>query len=227
MKLLLVEDDTMLANSLYSLFKRSYLVHLADRASSALERIANHRYDVIVLDLQLPDQSGQEVCSKIRTTDILTPIVILSGTVDQQTKTALLDAGANDYISKPFHAKELLARLRVQTRQRTGKTTANLLTVGDISIDTNKQIAWCNGLPLTLRRKEFTLLECLALNAPSTVHQEILSQYVWDDQDTQPSSIHVHISNLRKKLRAIGSDSINTVHGIGYALTNEPRKRPA
>lgn len=227
MKLLLVEDDTMLANSLYSLFKRSYLVHLADRASSALERIANHRYDVIVLDLQLPDQSGQEVCSKIRTTDILTPIVILSGTVDQQTKTALLDAGANDYISKPFHTKELLARLRVQTRQRTGKTTANLLTVGDISIDTNKQIAWCNGLPLTLRRKEFTLLECLALNAPSTVHQEILSQYVWDDQDTQSSSIHVHISNLRKKLRAIGSDSINTVHGIGYALTNEPRKRPA
>lgn len=227
MKLLLVEDDTMLANSLYSLFKRSYLVHLADRASSALERIANHRYDVIVLDLQLPDQSGQEVCSKIRTTDILTPIVILSGTVDQQTKTALLDAGANDYISKPFHAKELLARLRVQTRQRTGKTTANLLTVGDISIDTNKQIAWCNGLPLTLRRKEFTLLECLALNSPGTVHQEILSQYVWDDQDTQPSSIHVHISNLRKKLRAIGSDSINTVHGIGYALTNEPRKRPA
>lgn len=218
MKLLLILDSQALARSLYSLLHKFYQIQFTDRASIALRKIAAEVFDVIVLDLNIPDKPGLEVCEEIRGRGILTPILILGESSDIPTKTLLLDSGANDYIVKPFDNEELLSRLRVQVRQVLNSTTKNKIVVGDIVLDSKTRSAWKGGLPLCLRGKEYEILECLALNYPNTVHQQILSDYVWNGYDVASNNIHVHISQLRQKLGTNKGNPIQTIHGIGYAL---------
>lgn len=218
MKLLLVDDDPKITSSLYILLNRSFLVHAANSVSAALEKLAKNSYDIILLDLSLPDGQGRSLCMDIRRRGIKAPIVIISGTSDSATKINLLESGANDYLCKPFNSNELLARVRVQVRQQLDRTTLRNVRVGDLKLDTKKQQVWCRGQLLHLRRNEYFVLECLMLNAPDTVHRDILSNYVWDGLEITANNVHVHINNLRKKLTSYNSEAIQTIHGIGYTI---------
>lgn len=227
MKLLLVDDDPKITSSLYILLNRSFLVHTANKIGTAMERLATNSYDIILLDLSLPDGQGRTLCMDIRRRGIKAPIVIISGTSDSATKINLLESGANDYLTKPFNTGELLARVRIQVRQRLDRTTQRTVRVGDLKLDSRNQQVLCNGQVLLLRRREYLVLECLMLNAPYTVHHDVLSQYVWDELETTANNVHVHITNLRKKLRSYSSEAIQTNHGIGYALGGQViNKRP-
>lgn len=221
MKLLLVEDEPGILLKLYRTLSGSYQIDSALNGQAALRKIASSEYAIIILDLHLPGTSDLEVCERIRSNGITTPILILSNVADITSKVTLLDSGANDYLTKPFHRQELEARLRVLTRSlRQYKNSHSRIVVGDLVLDTNRYLATRAGVPLPLRRKEFILLECLMQNAGTVVTREILAAHVWSDEpDALNNTIHVHINHLRDKVdRPFKSPLIRTIHGLGYKI---------
>ncbi len=184
-----------------------------------LELLGSEKYDLVILDLNLPKQDGMSVLRKFRQSDRETRVLILSARNEVADKVAGLDAGANDYLSKPFHLAELEARIRSLTlRQFTQRDV--VLTCGALSFDTKARTASAQGEPLTLTRKETGILEYLMLNQGRPISQEELIDHVWDNSvDNFSNSIRVHISALRKKLRtALGYDPIRNRIGEGYLI---------
>lgn len=221
MKLLIIEDDSSIVLGLYHALSGTYEVESAQTGQAGLRKIAKGAYDAILLDLQLPDLSGLEVCERIRSSGVTTPILVITGVSNTHSKVTLLDSGANDYLTKPFKREELEARLRVLTRQHHSKNRAHTrLVVGDLELDTAKHQVFRGGVPIELRRKEFTLLECLMQNAGKVVTREILAAHAWDDDfDAINNTVHVHINHLRKKIdHPFSSPLIRTVHGFGYKI---------
>ncbi len=220
MKLLVIDDDTRFTSSLYYLFYKTYTVHIAPYAQLALAKLKANTYDLILLDLNLPDDSGQSLYDSVRATNTNTPIVVVSGAGDLATKVAMLDSGASDYITKPVYAEELRARVAIHTRKpSSGNATSKLMT-DDLVLDTKSHLASRNGRPIFLRRREYTLLECLMHNMGSTVSKELLTDYVWEGSSvTSANNIHVQINHLRRKLDTSGcAPLIQTVHGVGYRI---------
>ena len=196
------------------------------RREKALELLGVERYDLVLLDLNLPGKDGMTVLRTLRQTDRETRVLILSARGEVEDKVEGLDAGANDYLAKPFHLAELEARIRSLTlRQFTQQ--AVLLTCGELTFDTRSRTAAVNGQPLTLTRKETGILEYLMVHQGRPVSQEELMEHVWDNSvDSFSNSIRVHISALRKKLRAaLGFDPIRNRIGEGYLM--EERKHEA
>ena len=188
----------------------------------ALELLGVERYDLVLLDLNLPGKDGMTVLRTLRQTDRETRVLILSARGEVEDKVEGLDAGANDYLAKPFHLAELEARIRSLTlRQFTQQ--AVLLTCGELTFDTRSRTAAVNGQPLTLTRKETGILEYLMVHQGRPVSQEELMEHVWDNSvDSFSNSIRVHISALRKKLRAaLGFDPIRNRIGEGYLMGGE------
>ena len=186
------------------------------------ELIAVEQYDLILLDLNLPGKDGMTVLRTLRQTDRETKVLILSARGEVEDKVEGLDAGANDYLAKPFHLAELEARIRSLTlRQFTQRDV--LLTCGGLCFDTRSRTAAANGQPLTLTRKETGILEYLLVHQGRPVSQEELMDHVWDNSvDSFSNSIRVHISALRKKLRAaLGYDPIRNRIGEGYLMGGE------
>jgi DNA-binding response OmpR family regulator len=221
MKLLLIEDESGIVLGLYRALNSNYTIDNATTGRAGLQKIAHTNYDVIILDLNLPDMPGLEICERVRSNGITVPILVLSGLSDTQTKVTLLDSGANDYLTKPFRREELEARLRVLTRQAKPKpATPSRLVVGDLILDTAKHQATRGGVPISLRRKEFNLLECLMQNAGKVVTQAILAAHAWDEEhEALNNTIHVHINHLRAKVdRPFKTPLIKTVHGLGYKI---------
>ena len=177
------------------------------------------RYDLVLLDLNLPKKDGMTVLRTLRQTDRETRVLILSARSEVEDKVQGLDAGANDYLAKPFHLAELEARIRSLTlRQFTQQGV--LLTCGGLRFDTRSRTAAVNGQTLTLTRKETGILEYLMVHQGRPVSQEELMEHVWDNSvDSFSNSIRVHISALRKKLRAaLGYDPIRNRIGEGYLM---------
>ena len=177
------------------------------------------RYDLVLLDLNLPGKDGMTVLRTLRQTDRETKVLILSARSEVEDKVEGLDAGANDYLAKPFHLAELEARIRSLTlRQFTQQDV--LLTCGGLAFDTRSRTACVNGQTLTLTRKETGILEYLMVHQGRPVSQEELIDHVWDNSvDSFSNSIRVHISALRKKLRAaLGYDPIRNRIGEGYLM---------
>ena len=220
MHILVVEDERALCDTIIrSLRRQAYSVDFCYNGNKALELIDVERYDLILLDLNLPGTDGMTVLRTLRKTDHETRVLILSARSEVADKVEGLDAGANDYLAKPFHLAELEARIRSLTRRQFTQNDV-VLSCGDLAFDTKARTASVAGQALTLTRKEIGILEYLLLNKGRPVSQEELIDHVWDNSvDNFSNSIRVHISSLRKKLRAaLGYDPIRNRIGEGYVM---------
>ena len=229
MKLLLIEDSQEIRSALQRALFTDYSVDLSPTGIDGIQKALNEDYDAILLDLNLPDMSGLEVCKTLRQKNIKSPILVLTGESKVLSKINLLDAGADDYLTKPFSLGELKVRLRVLIR-RSGRNAikANKLVVGELEMDIAEHQVKRVGIIINLRRKEFTLLECLMQNAGEVVSRETLTRYAWSSND-EPwrNTIDVHIKYLRDKVdRPFDYPVIKTIHGFGYKIDIKPTSAP-
>ena len=219
MHILVIEDERSLCETIVrSLRRLAYSVDFCHDGNKAIELLCAERYDLVLLDLNLPGADGMTVLRTLRQTD-RDKVLILSARSEVADKVEGLDAGANDYLSKPFHLDELEARIRSLTRRQFTQNDL-ILTCGRVAFDTKSRTATTDGQALTLTRKEIGILEYLLLNQGRPVSQEELIDHVWDNSvDNFSNSIRVHISALRKKLRtALGYDPIRNRIGEGYVM---------
>ena len=225
MRLLIIEDEQALADMVAQHLRTAgYEIDVCYDGDSGLEAATTESYDLIILDLNLPKMDGMELLKELRTQDGETGVLILSARSGISDKVEGLDAGANDYLAKPFHLAELEARVRSLTRRQFIQRDV-CLRCGRLTFDTKSRLAMADGQPIPLTRKESGVLEYLLLHQGRPVSQEELIEHVWDSSvDAFSNSIRVHISALRKKLRtALGYDPIRNRIGEGYELEeNEP-----
>ena len=220
MRILVVEDEKILCKTIAKgLRLDGYEVDVCYNGIDAWEQILAEQYDLVILDLNLPGMDGMDVLENVRKEDGETNIIILSARGQLQDRIDGLDAGANDYLCKPFHFEELEARVRSLTRRKVIQHHITL-ECGALTLDTKARIAYANNIELPLTRKELGLLEYMMLHQGYPVSQEELIQHVWDrNVDSCSNSIRVHISALRKKLRtALGYDPIINKVGQGYII---------
>lgn len=223
MRLLIIEDEHELCDTIVkSLRGQAYSVDFCYDGEEALALLEVERYDLILLDLNLPGKDGMEILRTLRKTDNETKVLILSARSEITDKVDGLDAGANDYLSKPFHLAELEARIRSLIRRQFVQKEV-CLHCGALSFDTKARLATVQGEPISLTRKEIGILEYLLLHQGRPISQEELIEHVWDGSvDYFSNSIRVHISSLRKKLRAaLGYDPIRNRIGEGYLIGGE------
>ena len=216
MHLLVVEDERTLCETIVKSLKRlAYSVDFCFDGERALELLGTEKYDLVVLDLNLPKVDGLSVLKQLRQTDRDTRVLILSARSEVADKVKGLDLGANDYLSKPFHLAELEARIRSLTLRQFIQQDV-LLACGALTFDTRSRIAKAEDKELSLTRKETGILEYLLANQGRPVSQEELIEHVFSN------SIRVHISALRKKLReSLGFDPIRNKIGEGYLIEKE------
>ena len=220
MRLLVVEDEQSLREGIAKKLRLSgYEVDACEDGEEALDILASEQYDLILLDLNLPKVDGMTVLRTLRQSDLETRVLILSARSEIADKVDGLDAGANDYLSKPFALAELEARIRSLTQRQFIQPDV-CLSFGTLRFDTRSRIAAVNGQDVSLTKKESGILEYLLLNQGRPVSQEELIDHVWDNSvDGFSNAIRVHISALRKKLRiAMGYDPIHNRIGEGYLL---------
>lgn len=216
MKLLIVEDDALLLGGLVqALTSEGYAVDAATKGAEACALLQSGQYSLIILDLGLPDWDGGLLLRQWRKENIDLPVLILTARDALEDRVEGLDAGADDYLVKPFALAELKARVRALIRRYQGRSD-NLLQHGDLSLNLSSQQVYLNSQSVELTPKEFALLTRLLMRIGQTVHRETLQQdlYSWQD-DNGSNTLEVHIHNLRRKL---GKDRIITVRGVGYRL---------
>jgi len=222
MRLLVVEDEKGIANFLRDgLKEEGFAVDVAIDGKQGLEFSQVNEYDIILLDWMLPGISGIEVCRAIRKKDMSIPIIFLTAKDTVQDTVFGLEAGANDYIKKPFAFDELLARIRVQLRAESNEVSK--LTVGDIEMDINTHTVLKDKIEIPFTQKEFALLEFLLRNKNKVCTRTRIIEHVWDIHfDADTSVIDVYINALRKKLtEKDGKTYIHTVRGVGYIIREE------
>ena len=220
MRILVVEDERALCETIVrSLRRLAYSVDPCYDGDTAIDLLGSERYDLVLLDLNLPGADGMTVLRTLRQTDRETRVLILSARSEVADKVEGLDAGANDYLAKPFHLEELEARIRSLTLRQFTQNDV-VLHCGPLSFDARSRTATAAGQPLALTRKETGILEYLLLHRGRPVSQEELLEHVWDNSvDNFSNSIRVHISALRKKLRAaLGYDPVRNRIGEGYLI---------
>lgn len=220
MKILIIEDDRQVAASLRSALDKNYAVHLAHSGRKGSFLALTNEYDLIILDLNLPDISGLQVCQDLRRESIITPILILTGKNQTESKVVLLNAGADDYLVKPFALNELRARIRALLR-RGPQLEAQVLRIGPVSLNPITQTAYCHNQPLQLSKKEYLLLYSLMRQPNVPLSRLQLLEHVWEGRpDIKNNTVDVHICNLRHKLKSLSKQKlIKTVHGTGYVMT--------
>ena len=220
MRVLVVEDDAALSDMLSrTLREHGYAVDVAEDGAKALYLAAVNDYDAMILDVGLPKRDGIEVSRELRRKGSRVPILMLTARDTVDDKVSGLDAGADDYLVKPFEVKELLARLRALLRRLPELLPTNL-TVGDLVLDTRSQTAARDGRQLPLTTKEYAMLEYLARNAGRIVGRAELTDHVWDEHhDPMSHAIEVYINRLRKKVDdGFDVPLIHTRRGAGYML---------
>jgi len=219
-KILVVEDEQDLSGPVRDwLGREHHLVEVVDNGPDALDRLRIYKYDVVILDLMLPGLSGMEVCRRFRSAGGTTPILMLTAKTTVEDKEAGLDAGADDYLTKPFHLKELSARVRALLR-RPAPVSGNVLNVRSLVLDTSACRVTKDGHELHLLPKEFSLLEFLMRHPNQVFSADALLDRVWaSDTSALPDTVRTHIKTLRKKIDDEDSPSfIRTIHGVGYKL---------
>lgn len=218
--ILVIDDDIHIGTMLEeSLTLEGYQVTRAYSGTEALLVLSNTRPDLVLLDLMLPGLSGEEVLPQIQGI----PVIIMSAKMDIDNKVNLLLGGAADYITKPFHTKELLARIAVQFRKNISPSNTSVVTFEDITLDTNTHIATTPSSEIRLTRTEYAILKLLIQNQTQVVTKSLLLDRISEDTpDCTESSLKMHMSNLRKKIRdATDKDYIESVWGIGFILKTE------
>ncbi|HLN15496.1 MAG TPA: response regulator transcription factor [Acidimicrobiales bacterium] len=220
MKILVVDDDAAVSGSIdRALRLEGYEVKVVADGHAALESLALSPPDAVVLDLGLPDLDGLEVCRRLRSTGDDIPVLILTARDAVDDRVVGLDAGADDYLVKPFALAELLARLRALLRRRTGEE-GEVLRFGDLSLDLGTREASRGERTFTLTRIEFDLLELLLRHPRQVLTREVILERVWGyDFDSGTNSLAVYVGYLRRKTEADGEPRcLHTVRGVGYVL---------
>ncbi len=219
-KILLAEDDSALASTIAQWLEfEKHSVDAVDNGTDALNSLLSVEYDAAILDWQMPGMSGVEVCQEFRAKGGATPIIVLTGKNTIQDKEQGLDSGADDYLTKPFHPKELAARIRALIRRAsTVKTT--VLNAGAVALDTEKHLVQRDGEVIHLQPTEFALLEFFMRNPNQVFSAEALLRRVWESEtEASLDAIYTCIRRIRKKIDKRGDESIiRTVHGIGYGI---------
>lgn len=220
--ILVVEDDQEINRLLCRLLEQNnYCPIPALNGLEALQTLEQETVDLILLDLMLPGLHGEQLLAEIRRAGTV-PVIIVSAKTNMEGKVELLRQGADDYITKPFHAGEVLARIQACLRRalRDNVPPAVLHTHG-LTLDTCAKAASVEGHTVPLTAKEYKLLETLALNPHMTFSKRQLFEAAWHEPYLNGNALNTHISNLRKKLKAKGADCIETIFGIGYKLREE------
>ncbi|WBU65443.1 response regulator transcription factor CtrA [Paracoccus aerodenitrificans] len=221
MRILLVEDDPSTARSIeLMLTNASYNVFITDMGEEGIDLAKLYDYDLILLDLDLPDMSGMDVIRQIRMSRIDTPILILTGSDDTESKLKGFGFGADDYMTKPFHREELIARIAAIIRRSKGHSHS-IIRTGDLMVDLDARSVEVNGSPVNLTGKEYQILELLSLRKGTTLTKEMFLNHLYGGMDEpELKIIDVFICKLRKKLSAAlgGENHIETVWGRNYVL---------
>ena len=219
MRILLAEDEYDLRKALEVIFKHNnYSIDLVKNGEEALDYVETIEYDVIILDIMMPKMDGLTALKKIREKGIKTPILMLTAKSQIEDRVLGLDSGADDYLSKPFASKELLARVRALTRRTSEVMTSNVITIGNTTIDTSTFTLVAPDGEVTLINKEYQMWMELIKKPGKVVSIEYLLDQVWGyDSDVYDDIVWVNISYLRKKLKQIGSNvEIKTKRHLGY-----------
>lgn len=227
MRLLIVEDDPVAADLLSrGLREHAYAVDVAADGKAALERVSMYEYDLIVLDVLLPEIDGLEVCRRIRKRGVAVPIIMLTARSGVEARVEGLDAGADDYLPKPFHFSELVARVRALLR-RGPVLGPSVQKVGDLAIDTRTRRVERNGQHIELTTKEYMLLAYLTRRQGHVVTRADISEHVWDERfDPTSNVIDVYVQRLRRKVDdGHAQPLIHTRRGAGYVLSAKAEAR--
>ena len=221
MRVLLIEDDTATAQSIELMLKsENFNVYVTDLGEEGIDLGKLYDYDIILLDLNLPDMSGYEVLRSLRVTKIKTPILILSGMAGIEDKVKGLGHGADDYLTKPFHKDELVARIHAIVRRSKGHAQSVIIT-GDLTVNLDQKTVEVDGARVHLTGKEYQMLELLSLRKGTTLTKEMFLNHLYGGMDEpELKIIDVFICKLRKKLATAssGRNYIETVWGRGYVL---------
>lgn len=220
MRILLAEDEASIARALKAMLeKNKYTVDLVDNGRDALDHILQGEYDALVLDIMMPGLDGLEVLRRVRAEGIGTPALFLTAKSEVEDRVAGLDAGADDYLGKPFAAAEFLARVRALTRRR-GSYAPAVLSFGNTRLDCDRYALSAGGEEVRLNNKEYQLLELFLRNPRRVFSSEELMEKVWDlDSDAGIDVVWTYIGFLRKKLKQVGADvELRTIRGAGYEL---------
>ncbi len=229
MRVLIVEDEAKMAGLLKrGLEEEGYAVDSADDGREALWLATENPYDAIVLDVMLPDLDGFEVCRRLRSAERWSPVLMLTARDAVPDRVSGLDAGADDYLTKPFSFAELLARLRALVR-RGNQERPPVLAAGDLTLDPATRRVARDDVPIELTAKEFALLEFLMRHPGEVLSRTRLIEHVWDfAYEGDSNVVDVYVRYLREKVdRPFGMDSIETVRGAGYRLREERGDAPA
>lgn len=223
MNVLIAEDERGLANAVAKILRdNKYQVDVVYDGNDALAYMTGGDYDVFVCDVMLPGMDGYQIVREVRRANINTPIIMLTARTSLADKVTGLDAGADDYMTKPFQPAELLARLRALTR-RQGEVVVDVVEYGDLSLDLSSYDLRCNGKEVRLSYKEFEVLNLLIKNKGRTLPKETLISRIWGlESDANDNNVEAYISFLRKKLKFLGSQvKIETLRKVGYRLEGE------
>jgi two-component system, OmpR family, response regulator ArlR len=221
MRILVVEDEVRLAEALAQILKKhNYMVDMVNDGISGLDNALSGIYDLILLDIMLPEMDGISVLKNLREEGISTPVILLTAKGEISDKVKGLDYGADDYLAKPFATEELLARIRAALRRRGEVLPDNNLMFGDIELNTSTLKLSRDSKEIKLILKESQLLELLLLRKTSLTSKELVIEKLWGfDSDAEHNNVEVYISFLRKKLASLNSSVIiSTVRGVGYLL---------
>jgi two-component system response regulator MprA len=221
MRLLVVDDERALRQALRRAFTlEGYEVHLAEDGEQALAQLAAVMPDAVVLDLLMPVCDGLEVCRRMRRDGDRTPVLMLTARSRVRERVAGLDAGADDYLAKPFELDELLARVRALLRRSTGQESLDRLSHGRLVLDADAHAIRVGEEVVELTRTEYALMQLFLLNAGRVLPRGLIYERVWGyDFGAGSNALGVYVGYLRRKLEAVGETNlIQTVHGVGYAL---------
>ncbi len=223
MRILVVEDEKSLNELIVKKLKlEHYSVDSCTRGDDALDYLMCTSYDAVILDIMLPGVSGLEILAKMRSAKNATPVLLLTARDSIEDRVTGLDAGADDYLIKPFAFDELLARVRVLIR-RNSKGVSNVFTVADLTVDCDARTVTRGGIPISLSSKEFAVLECLIRQSGTVLSRDRISSHIWNyDYEGGSNIVDVYIRYLRRKIDD-GHDIklIHTVRGAGYVLRAE------
>jgi DNA-binding response OmpR family regulator len=224
MKLLIVEDNPVVRERLERQFSHDSVIDTAVSGAEAIERVSGD-YVVILLDLGLPDMPGLRVCQEIRGRGVEVPILVLTGASDVTSRVALLNAGADDYLIKPFNGDELRARVRALARRSGRVINRQTIELADLLIDHDGRKVKRAHTPISLTRKEFDILEYLTENHGRVLTRGMIFDHVWGaDASSNNGTVDVHIKRLRDKVdRPFAVPLIHTAHGLGYVVDTSGR----
>lgn len=228
MRILMIEDETAIAEAVAEVLrKHRYAVDLAHDGEYGLDCALSDIYDVVILDIMLPRMDGLQVLQEMRRNGIYVPVILLTARGELEDKIKGLDGGADDYMTKPFHTEELLARIRALERRPKGLHEQGLLGFGDLTLNPHTLTLSCQDREITLSPKEAQILEILINRKKTVSSKDLLIEKVWGyDSDAEDSHVETHISLLRKKMTSVQTEvSLRTIRGSGYILDEGRKER--